>query len=672
MLIALLLLLGFAEAPAGRLHAWVHVDSPSEILRLESLGALLEDARILTKTDAQNIVRQRVRWNAENQFVVVSGSSDLINRLPEAGFEVMKVQPAPGAPPLPAPEGLDTIPYQFGWPRAIFNGLSLYENSPVVADMNLDGQLEVSVTNAWGSYNPTNPPVVIAWRRNGAYLSGFPVALQPGVMQSSADAGIAAVGDIHGDAKPEILCGDENGFLYAFASNGAPLPGFPLPYGNFVGVFTPAIADVDNDGKGEFAFITHDWDFPYGNAWLHLMKMGDTGPAEMPGFPVPLERGAENSPSIGDLDGDGDFEIVAATGSEQSAGVMAKLIVHEALGGAPVAGFPWVIGRNTAGNSPTLWDLNNDGTLEILIRVKPDSTDINGIYALDHLGRILPGFPFPVLYGNSSSCVAVGDMTGDGIPELAYGGVEAVDSGKVYAYFLNGQALPGFPARVYRTFVDGAVTIADVSGDGIGDVIATTNGVSNKPGVVRAFNNQGQEIPGFPLMPGNPILNSFHCHPTVVDIDGDGDTEIFAGRMDMFVYAWDTPGQFDSLHAWRMFKGNAARTGGQLRSPFAVSVEQREPLPGAFALLQAYPNPFNPAVRWQVRTDRRMRVRAVVHDVLGREVAELLDGDLSAGLHVLPFDATGLAGGVYFCRVTAVADGGGSVQTAVRSAVLVK
>jgi hypothetical protein len=45
--------------------------------------------------------------------------------------------------------------------------------------------------------------------------------------------------------------------------------------------------------------------------------------------------------------------------------------------------------------------------------------------------------------------------------------------------------------------------------------------------------------------------------------------------------------------------------------------------------------------------------RLVVYDALGRAVVTLVDGELAAGVHVRDFDAAGLAGGVYFCRLSA-------------------
>lgn len=643
-----------AKAEASDFSARIAVQSDAEVVALFNFGVQVEDAKIRIWTFADGTTKHRVRYNPENGYVTIVGTEEMINRVVQAGYQLLTVSTVSSSSRRAGKSApSDTIAFQFGWPRTIFNGLSLYENSPTVADIDINGQLDVSVTNAWGSYNPTNPPYLITWRRNGAYLAGFPVPLEPGFLQSSADAGISAAADIFGDEKLELVCGDENGFLYAVDHAGQALAGFPRNFGTFVGVYTPALADVDGDGKAEIAVITHNWDSPYGSAFLHLFKVTATGPVELSGFPISFERGSESSPAVGDLDGDGSLEIVIGTGG--IVGSPTAKIIAFTSSGRIVSGFPFVVGANSVGNSPTLFDIDRDGKLEILIRMKPDSMG-NGIFAIDHRGQLVPGFPFPVTFGNPGSCVAAGDMDGDNIPELAYGGVESVDSGKVWVYDLKGNLLPGFPARVFRTWVDGSVAIADVDGDGKGDVVCGTNGVSNKPGLICAFNHLGQVIQGFPLSPGNPMLNSFETHPTLADIDGDGDTEIFAGRLDKNVYGWDTPGTFDSTKVWRTFKGNAARTGGQLRSPFAVSVSEARFLPTGFSLSQNYPNPFNPTTTIEVNLPQQSDFTLTIVDVLGREVRSFAFDQASPGVHRIVWDgadATGreAASGIYLYRL---------------------
>lgn len=78
-----------------------------------------------------------------------------------------------------------------------------------------------------------------------------------------------------------------------------------------------------------------------------------------------------------------------------------------------------------------------------------------------------------------------------------------------------------------------------------------------------------------------------------------------------------------------------------------------DPAPKSFRLLQNYPNPFNPATTIAYTLPENGRVRLSVFDVLGREVAVLVDATKRAGNHQLSFDASALATGLYFYRIDA-------------------
>jgi phosphatidylserine/phosphatidylglycerophosphate/cardiolipin synthase-like enzyme len=83
-----------------------------------------------------------------------------------------------------------------------------------------------------------------------------------------------------------------------------------------------------------------------------------------------------------------------------------------------------------------------------------------------------------------------------------------------------------------------------------------------------------------------------------------------------------------------------------------VGVDQlSDETPQAYALLQNYPNPFNgmTSIRFTVRTSgtTAQKVMLKVFDLLGREVATLVDGPLTAGEYRVSFDASTLASGMY-------------------------
>lgn len=86
--------------------------------------------------------------------------------------------------------------------------------------------------------------------------------------------------------------------------------------------------------------------------------------------------------------------------------------------------------------------------------------------------------------------------------------------------------------------------------------------------------------------------------------------------------------------------------------PVPTSIEDaEEQQPTGISLLPAYPNPFNPTTMLRFELNTPQAVRLGVYDLLGREVAVLVDQMMPAGLHQSSFDATGLSSGVYITRL---------------------
>jgi len=146
--------------------------------------------------------------------------------------------------------------------------------------------------------------------------------------------------------------------------------GWPIAYTNGDllargGWSSPAIGDVDGDGEPEIIFGTDspEWDGEgsvpdYTKGTLWALNADSS---LVPGFPVITEQWIQSSPALGDLDDDGVLEIVVGTGAPGVVGTGGYQVYAWNGDGVPVAGWP----RPTANNMPAppaLGDLDGDGS----------------------------------------------------------------------------------------------------------------------------------------------------------------------------------------------------------------------------------------------------------------------------------------------------------------------
>jgi len=76
-------------------------------------------------------------------------------------------------------------------------------------------------------------------------------------------------------------------------------------------------------------------------------------------------------------------------------------------------------------------------------------------------------------------------------------------------------------------------------------------------------------------------------------------------------------------------------------------------IPKTYLLEQNYPNPFNPVTHIKFGTPKPGDVEITLYNILGQKVATLWQGFKPAGYHILDFDASRLASGLYFYRMQA-------------------
>jgi len=97
---------------------------------------------------------------------------------------------------------------------------------------------------------------------------------------------------------------------------------------------------------------------------------------------------------------------------------------------------------------------------------------------------------------------------------------------------------------------------------------------------------------------------------------------------------------------------------GRMFGTFTSVSQRHSPSPDAIHLYQNYPNPFNPTTTIPFKLSSRSNVTLQVYDILGREVAQVINGPKEAGAHSVAFDSGTLASGVYYYQLNAA----GSVQ----------
>ena len=251
------------------------------------------------------------------------------------------------------------------------------------------------------------------------------------------------------------------------------------------------------------------------------------------GWPQTIPQVPSGAPAFGDIDGDGEGEIVIGSYYGSSAGYV---YAYE-KNGSPVTGFPVNSGYVT--RSATLADLNNDGSMEIIVSKRTYPTGQVAIYKGD--GTMYPGWPQDIGTVPAASA-AVGDITGDNVPEIIF---EAYSS--LYVWDAGGNLLSGFPFDLPTDVVTSysSPTLADLDDDNINEILFGVHELSGaNGGRVYCLNSDGSSVSGWPVYTTNWV----YAPPSVGYINGDNQLDVAVGDQVLSgtpvdkVYAWDKDG----------------------------------------------------------------------------------------------------------------------------------
>lgn len=453
-----------------------------------------------------------------------------------------------------------------GWPQA--TGLLVDRSSPAVGNLDSDTDLEIVVGTVGKKVYAFNP--------NGTLVPGWPVTVSAEVNSSPAIGDIDGDGFNEVVIGVGWVDAENPGAIYAFRRDGTLMPGWPyftndgaigVP-GYPDGVFgTPALVDLDLDGKldivvGGFDQLLYAFRYdaqPVAGAW-----------------PFWLYDSTWSSPAVGDLDGDGETEIVI--GAYTHAGFPPGLPTVDGGGimwvlsrtGAVKPGWPRVFDLHID-SSPALGDLDGDGDLEIVVGTGQETGTLVGrkVYAMHHNGADVAGWPVSTgAYVWPSPALA--DLDGNGRPEV----IVSCQDGNLYAWRANGSLLPGWPVQPLNESglnggMVGSPVAVDLNGDGAPEVLASIGwdlvGFSGN-GAVFMYPGAAQQLRFHTLF-------SVGGTPAVADLDGNGRLDVVLGSADSAyaqgrLFAWELPAAaIPGASPWPMFRGGPERTGRLSQAP---------------------------------------------------------------------------------------------------------
>jgi FG-GAP-like repeat len=336
-------------------------------------------------------------------------------------------------------------------------------------------------------------------------------AATPGVARAAPSSTAIVTGQDAG--WPDVIGWDRFGVQ---AEGNAPWGSFPIrfsPYPTYQQGVRVAVGDVTGDGRPDIVTAP-------GKSAFTEVRVFDGKTFRQLGSFMPFRDAAWWNGAFvatGDTNGDGRAEII--TGLD--AGCCTTLHVLDGLSGTELSGFFPYGDRDQQGVRVAAADLNGDGKAELV--AVPIGGDRVSAFAPTG-GEAFRTIPSPFASGATGLTIAAGNVMGDARPEL----VAAADT-RSGAQLAIVDVRTGATLESLSPFGAGTsapqIAVADVDGDGRGDVVAEAQSVA------------GTQVKAFDAVTGRQLASFFVLEPGIVpgvtlaagDLDGDGKAEIVLG-----------------------------------------------------------------------------------------------------------------------------------------------
>uniref|UniRef100_UPI0034DE0E95 FG-GAP-like repeat-containing protein n=1 Tax=Candidatus Thiodubiliella endoseptemdiera TaxID=2738886 RepID=UPI0034DE0E95 len=438
-----------------------------------------------------------------------------------------------------------------------FNGINVgYSSKPTLADIDSDGDLDLVVGGNDGTLKyyqntgTTSNPAYEAKTGDDNPFNGIDVG----------NLSAPTLADIDGDGDLDLVVGKNDGTLKYYQNTGTTSnPAYEAKTGDSnpfngidVGLYSaPTLADIDGDG---------DLDLVVGEEYGTLKYYQNTGTTSNPAYEAKtgddnpfngIDVGNAASPTLVDIDGDGDLDLVAGKNdgtlkyyyNQQPSSV-------DTQAPTPITTNPWTLSDTPAGQSAFKTGDVISLTLTMSETLKLNNTTGSKVviagkdFVLDKTASTTAGdkklvFKYSVQAGDSIAATdfdidnPTSDITLNNITDVA-GNAPVFTADRVVLTKLEyiekigsgNNPFNGIDVGLYST-----PTLADIDGDGDLDLVVGENN-----GTLKYYQNTGTTSnPAYEAKTGddnpfNGIDVGHHSKPTLADIDGDGDLDLVVGE----------------------------------------------------------------------------------------------------------------------------------------------